>query len=115
MISSAASPFFAAPIWSATTATALSRRTTWRTPLTAFALPSSRRASLPPNTGQAATVAILMPGILTSMPNSALPFTLSGLSRRLAGVPISVKSFGSLSATLSGTGSVAALSATRHR
>ena len=36
-MTSAASPFFAAPIWSATTATASSSCTTWRTPLTAFA------------------------------------------------------------------------------
>ena len=40
-ITRAASPFFAAPIWSATTATASSSRTIWRTPLTA-----SRRKSL---------------------------------------------------------------------
>ena len=52
-----------------------------------------------------------MPGIIASMPNTALPFTLSGVSMRLAGVPISVKSFGSLSATFSGTGSFAAASA----
>ena len=64
VMSSAASPFFAAPMWSATTATAFSRRTTWRTPLTALALLSSTLASLPPNTGQAATVAIFMPGSL---------------------------------------------------
>ena len=36
--------------------------------------------------------------------------TLARLSRRLAGVPISLKSLGSLSATWLGTGSVAALS-----
>src|SRR3989454_4678060 len=45
------------------------------------------------------------------MPYWALPFTLSGVSRRFAGVPINVKSFGSLSGTLSGTGSLAAFSA----
>src|SRR5437764_7459273 len=39
---SAAKPFFAAPIWSATTATASSSRTIWRTPLMAFAAVSSR-------------------------------------------------------------------------
>ena len=60
--------------------------------------------------GQAATVAIFIPGTFTSMLNWALPLTLSWLSRRLAGVPISLKSFGSLSATWSGTGKVAALS-----
>ena len=52
-----------------------------------------------------------MPGIITSMPKTALPFTLSGVSMRLAGVPISVKSLGSLSATFSGVGSFAAASA----
>jgi hypothetical protein len=66
--------------------------------------------SLPPNTGQAATAANFMPGIIASMPNLAVPFTFSGVSRRLAGVPISVKSLGSLSSTLSGTGSFAAAS-----
>ena len=76
----------------------------------AFALLSSTLASLPPNTGQAATVAIFMLGTLTSMPNSAAPLTLSGLSRRLAGVPISLKSFGFLSWTLRGSDRVAALS-----
>ena len=43
-----------------------------------------------------------MPGSLTSMPYSAVPLTLSGVSSRLAGVPISLKSFGSLSATCRG-------------
>jgi len=37
--------------------------------------------------------------------------TLLGVSGRFAGVPISVKSFGSFSAILSGTGTVAALAA----
>jgi len=57
-----------------------------------------------------ATAAIFMPGTLTSIPYTALPFTLSGVSRRLAGVPISLKSRGSLRSTLSGTGRVAAVS-----
>ncbi len=76
----------------------------------AIALLSSTLASFPPKTGQAATVANFMPGIIASMPNLALPFTLSGVSRRLAGVPMSVKSLGSFSATLSGTGNFAAAS-----
>jgi len=76
-----------------------------------MALASSRAATLPPSTGLAATVAIFIPGSRTSMPYCALPFTLSGVSSRFAGVPISVKSFGSLSGTLSGTGSLAAFSA----
>src|SRR5262252_7575534 len=58
----AASPFFAAPIWSATTATASSSRTICRTPLTAFAAASSTRFTRPPNTGDCASVAIFTPG-----------------------------------------------------
>ena len=108
-MSSAARPCFAAHMWSATTATASSRRTTWSTPLIAFALLSSTLASLPPNTGQAATVATFMPGTLTSMPNCAVPLTLSGASKRFADVPISLKSFGSLSGTSRGSGSVGRL------
>jgi hypothetical protein len=65
---------------------------------------------LPPKTGQAATVAIFMPGSFTSMPYSAVPFTLPAASMRLTGVPMRRKSFGSFSATLSGTGNAAALS-----
>ena len=109
-MSSAAMPSFAAHMWSATTATASSRRTTWRTPSINLALVSSTEASLPPNTGHAATVATFIPGILTSMPNRAEPSTLAGVSRRFAGVPMSLKSLGSLRATLPGTGSVAAMS-----
>src|SRR5262245_63275513 len=45
------------------------------------------------------------------MPYSALPFTFAGVSSRLAGVPISLKSFGSFKATCAGTGSRAAFSA----
>src|SRR3989442_8626170 len=41
----------------------------------------------------------------------AVPFTLLGASSRLAGVPISVKSFGSLRVTSAGTGTFAAASA----
>ena len=111
VISSASIPFLAAPMWSATTATASSSFTTWRTPFTASALLSSTLASLPPKTGEMATVAIFMPGSLVSMPNTAVPLTLAGVSSRLAGVPMSLKSFGSLSATFSGTGSPAAFAA----
>ena len=56
-------------------------------------------------------MATFIPGNRTSMPNWAVPFTFAGVSSRLAGVPISLKSFGSLSATCAGTGSVAAFSA----
>jgi len=83
----------------------------WCTPLIAFALASSTLASLPPKTGHAATVAIFMPGSFVSMPYCAFPLTLSGVSRRLAGVPISLKAFGSLSATSLGTDNLAAFSA----
>ena len=44
------------------------------------------------------------------MPNCAVPSTLPGASTRFAGVPISLKSFGSLSGTRPRTRSVAALS-----
>ena len=95
---------------SATTATASARRTTWCTPGIAFALESSTLASLPPNTGQTATVATFNPGSRTSMPYCALPLTLSGESRRLAGVPMSFQSLGCLSGTSPGRDSVAARS-----
>ena len=65
---------------------------------------------MPPNTGQVATVAKRMPGSLTSMLYCAVPFTLAGASRRLAGVPISLNSVGPRRATVSGTGRVAAVS-----
>ena len=67
-IFSAASPFFAAPMWSATTATQSSSFTIWRTPFTALAAVSSTLFSWPPNTGDCASVAIFMPGGRASMP-----------------------------------------------
>jgi hypothetical protein len=106
--SSAARPRVAVQVSSATTATASSSRTTWRTPAIALARLSSTLASRPPNTGQAATAATFMPGSRTSQPNGAEPSTLAGVSSRFAGVPISVKSFGSLSVTPPGTGRRAA-------
>ena len=93
-----------------TTATALSRRTTWLTPLIVFAWVSSTPASVPPNTGQVATVATRMPGSLTSMLYCAVPFTLARASRRLAGVPISLNCAGPRRSTAAGTGRVAAVS-----
>ena len=110
-ITRAARPFFAAPMWSATTATASSSRTIWRTPLTALAAVSSTLFTRPPNTGDCANVAIFTPGGRASMPKTAVPLTFAGRSSRFAGVPISLKSFGSLSATLSGTGMRAASAA----
>ena len=107
-ITSAARPFLAAPIWSATTATASSSRTIWRTPRTALALLSSTLFRRPPNTGDCASVAIFTPGGRASMPNTALPLTFAGVSSRLAGVPISLKSSGRFSVTFSGTGRAAA-------
>ena len=54
--------------------------------------------------GEMAIATNFIPGILASMPNCALPLTLSAESKRLTGVPIRVKSFGCFSATLSGAG-----------
>ena len=76
------------------TATALSRCTTWLTPFTAMALLSSTPASVPPNTGEVATVAKRIPGSDVDAELCAVPFTLPGESSRLAGVPISLNSFG---------------------
>ena len=87
------------------------RRTTWFTPGTCFAAASSQLLAVPPNTGERATTATSMFGTCTSMPKVAAPRTLLGVSRRWAGVPMSLKSFGSLSVTFSGTGSAAARSA----
>jgi hypothetical protein len=106
----AARPCLAAHMWSATTATAPSSLSTWRTPLTAIALASSALASLPPGTGDAATVAIAMLGRRASMPNSALPLTLSGESSRLWALPIRVNALTSFSLTFFGAGSLAAAS-----
>jgi hypothetical protein len=91
-------------VWSATTATAPSIRTTWRTPLTARAAASFADLTLPPKAGEMAIAANFIPDILASMPNCAFPLTLSAESKRLTGVPIRVKSFGCFSATLSGAG-----------
>src|SRR5215470_15859190 len=80
--------------------------------LTASAAVSFTDFGLPPNTSEIAIAAIFMFGTLTSIPNCARPLTLSGASKRLADVPMSVKSFGSFSITVSvvGTGSFAAAS-----
>ena len=78
------------------------------TPGIARAALSSTEASTPPSVGQALTVATFMPGTRTSMPNCVLPLTLSAESTRRSGWPMSLKSFGSFSATLPGIGSLAA-------
>jgi hypothetical protein len=79
--------------------------------LIVFAWLSSTLPSFPPTTGLIASVAYFMPGNRTSIPNWAVPFTLEGVSSRLAGVPMSVKSLGSFKVTSVGTGSFAAFSA----
>ena len=66
--------------------------------------------TLPPNTGHFSKMAYCIPGTVTSMPKSGLPVTMAWLSTPGMGVPMMVKSFGSLSVTVarSGGGSAAA-------
>ena len=52
-----------------------------------------------------------MPGTFTSMPNTALPSVLPGVSSRATRVPSRRKSLGSLSGTSLGTGREAARAA----
>ena len=66
---------------------------------------------MPPFTGEAATVPTAMPSTLTSMPNTAVPSTLDGVSSRRGEVPIRVNFAGSFSGTSTGIGSFAAASA----
>ena len=61
--------------------------TTCFTPGTAFALSALKLATLPPNTGQRTTRAMSMPGSFTSMPNTAVPLTFSGMSSRGSDLP----------------------------
>ncbi len=65
---SAASPCFAAQVWSPTTATRSSSTTTWRTPGTVIAWLSSTRTTLPPTTGECAIIANFTPSGRASMP-----------------------------------------------
>src|ERR1051325_10681036 len=97
-ISSARRPVTACQYVSATTATPAaqpaahapvvpvqglgSRATTARTPGTALALVASYDLSVPPNTGQRSIEATSMAGAFTSIPNTALPSTLAGVSSR---------------------------------
>src|SRR2546427_5508224 len=74
----------------------------------AFARSALKRFNRPPSTGDRSIEATSIPGILTSMPNSALPSTLLGVSSRVIRVPTSRKSLGSLSGASVGTGSAAA-------
>src|SRR5690349_14791702 len=124
-ISSARRPVTACQYVSATTATPAahpaahapvvpvqglgSSATTARTPGTAFALVASYDLRVPPNTGQRSIDATSIPGTFTSMPKTALPSTLAGVSSRGTRVPSRRKPFGSLRGGSLGTGSVAAL------
>ena len=88
-----------------------SSATTARTPGIALALLASNDFSVPPNTGQRSIEAMSMPGTFTSMPNTALPSTLAGVSSRGRRVPSRRKSLGSLRGGSFRTGSVAAFAA----
>src|ERR1051326_740744 len=109
---SASRPGCPAQYPSATTATPEESFTTCLTPGTCFAATSSQLLAEPPNTGQRATTATSRPGVSTSMPNPAVPRTLSARSSLGTRVPMYLKSFGSLRVTLSGAGSAEARSAT---
>src|SRR5262245_63126327 len=67
---------------SAITATPLVTWTTFFTPLMRLAAVASNDLTLPPNTGQRSMEAMNIPGTTTSMPYTAEPFTLIGVSRR---------------------------------
>src|SRR5436853_574470 len=88
-----------------------SSATTARTPGSASALAPSYRFSMPPNTGHRSIDAISISGTVTSIPNTALPSTLAGVSSRGARVPSRRKSLGSLSGASLGTGTWAARAA----
>ena len=123
-ISSARRPWTACQYVSATTATPAahpaahapfvpihelgSRATTCRTPGSALALSALTRLTRPPSTGERSIEATSIPGTFTSIPKTALPSTLLGVSSRGTRLPIRWKSFGSLSGTSLGTASLAA-------
>src|SRR5207249_3912472 len=87
----------------ATTATAESPTgTTWRMPGMPLTLAASKLFTLPPNTGQSLIAALSIPGSFRSVPYTMAPFSLSIVSRRFTGLPMSFQSFGSLSVTLAG-------------
>ena len=109
--SSASRPFFAAQKFCATTATPFFSSTTCVTPGTDFTLSASSFFTSAPKTGGCATSAVCRFFLCTSRPKLALPSTFSSESMRRVGLPMSVKLFGSLSATFSGTGSFPAASA----
>ncbi len=97
---------------SATTATKSAARTTCFTPRIFSASAESTRFTLPPNTGHCAIEACSIPGSITSVANTGLPSTLSGMSSLRSGLPAIFQSFGSRSATSFGGASFAACAAT---
>ena len=77
-----------------------STSSTFFTPGDASAAAASKLTTLPPRVGHMLTLAYSMPGSTTSRPKRALPSILPALSSRATGLPMSLKSFGSFSATL---------------
>ncbi len=110
-ILSASRPFFAAQKLVARTATPFGTSTTNRTPGTLDVAVASSDLSAAPKRGGCATTAVSMSESFTSCVNCAVPFDLARASLRGAFLPISVKFFGSLSGTFSGTGIAAAAAA----
>lgn len=69
----------------------------FRTPGMDRARESSKLFNFAPKIGGRAITDVSIPGSLTSIPNTALPFNFSGVSSRLMGLPISLYVFGSFS------------------
>ncbi len=67
---------------------------TFCTPGTFIASLSSTWPTRPPKTGLCAMVANFMPGSIASMPYTTWPLTFFGVSKRLNGLPMILKSFG---------------------
>ena len=93
------------------TATPDGTATILRTPGIERARESSKLFMVAPKIGGRATTAASIPGILTSIPKTALPFTFSEVSSRFTGLPISLNVLGSFSATSVGGVILAAASA----
>jgi hypothetical protein len=72
---------------------------------------ASNDFAVAPNSGGRCSTATSMFGKVTSMVNCAVPLVFPGISTRGNFWPMSLKSFGSFSATLSGAGWLAALAA----
>src|SRR3984893_862746 len=103
-------PSFAGQKRSAITATPVGTCNTAFTPGTCWASVASKLRTFPPKTGQRAITAVIIPGTTTSRPNCAVPLVFGGGSKRRVGFPISVKFFGSLRGTSTGSASFAAAS-----